>query len=179
MSRPYDLLVLGLGNVLCGDDGLGPAAVAAIEREYHVPEGTLLLDGGTLGLSLLPLLEDARFVLLIDAIRDDAAPGSLVRIDGDEVGPAVRDRLSVHQVGVSDVMDALRLRDRLPERLTLLGLVPETVQLRLGLSPSVRETLPELVRAVVDETAALGLSFHRRALCDPAPRRSAADALGL
>ena len=93
------MLVLGLGNLLLGDDGLGTAAVARLEREYDVPAGMRLADGGTLGLALLGLFAESKHAILVDAVRADAGAGSLVRIDGEEVAPAVRERLSPHQVG--------------------------------------------------------------------------------
>jgi hydrogenase maturation protease len=154
--------VLGLGNVLCADDGLGPAAVARLQRQWAPPPGCWVLDGGTLGLSLLPLVEDARRVILMDAVRLDAAPGSCVRLTGQEIEPAVRERLSVHQVGLADVVDALRLRDRLPEEMVLLGAVPASLGLGLGLSPAVEAAMPALLESLLAEAARLGFPFVRR-----------------
>jgi len=132
MSEGADLLILGLGNVLCGDDGLGAAAVARTIRGWSLPQGVRVHDGGTLGLALLPLLEAARDVILVDAVRADAAPGTLVRLEGHDVPAAALERLSVHQVGVADLLSALAWRGHMPRRLVLLGAVPETLELRLG-----------------------------------------------
>jgi hydrogenase maturation protease len=156
------LLILGLGNVLCADDGLGVAAVEELTRTYHVPPGVRVLDGGTLGLALLSWVAQADAVLLVDAVRGDEAPGTLVRLDGEEVAPAVRDRLSVHQVGVADLLDGLRLLDQLPPRLALVGLVPASLELDYGLSPAVVHQLPRLVCAVAEEAAALGFPLVRQ-----------------
>ena len=151
------ILVLGLGNILCGDDGLGSAVVAEVERDYELPENVELVDGGTLGLALLPLLQDTDVAIFVDAIRDgDAAAGTFVRIDGSAVLPAVRDRLSVHQIGVADLLDAARLTGRYPPELILLGLVPATLALGLGLSEEVRRNVPRLVGALRDELTRLG-----------------------
>lgn len=158
-ARPTRLLVLGLGNPLCHDDGLGVVAVAEILRRYASPEGARILDGGTLGLSLLPHIEDAEDAILIDAIRDDAPPGTLVRLEGAEVRPAVEARLSVHQVGVADLVAAAELRGRLPCRLVLLGLVPAELDVSVGLSPAVASQLPALVDAVIAEACRMGHSF--------------------
>lgn len=157
-----DLLVLGLGNVLCSDDGAGVAAVHRILSEFEPPPGTEVLDGGTLGLSLLPLLEDANAAILLDAIRTDDPPGTFVRLAGDDVGPAVAHRLSVHQVGVADLLDAARLRGRVPRTLILLGIVPESLDLGVTLSPRVAATLPTLCRCAISEAAALGYVFSER-----------------
>ena len=151
-----DLLVLGLGNVLLGDDGAGPAVIAWLRQTRVAPAGTRLFDGGTLGLSLLPYLEDARRVILVDAVAADAQAGTLVRLEGAEVGPAVATRLSPHQVGVADLLDGARWHDREPERLILLGVVPESIELGVGLSDPVRRALPQLIDLVCAEAQAWG-----------------------
>lgn len=178
-ERRFPLLVLGIGNLLCGDDGVGVAAVARLAREWEAPEGVRVLDGGTLGLSLLPWIELAERAILVDAIRAEGPPGTLVRLDGDEVAPAVASRLSVHQVGVSDLVEAARLRGALPPRLVLLGVVPASLELSIARTPAVEARIPELVERVVDEAAALGHTFTRRRAPDATPRHRSADALGL
>ncbi|MFI5120850.1 MAG: HyaD/HybD family hydrogenase maturation endopeptidase [Thermoanaerobaculia bacterium] len=180
--RPVRLLVLGLGNVLCGDDGLGSAAIARLTARYETPEGMSILDGGTLGLSLLPYIEDAERVILVDAIRAEAPPGSFIRLEGEEVGPAVAGRLSVHQVGVADLLDAARWRGKLPEELVLLGLVPESLDVGLARSARVEAGLPELVDRVVQEVSRLGFELHARsqdAASDSVRSLDLARALGL
>ena len=162
MSRPVPLLVLGLGNLLCGDDGLGAAAVSLLDRDWEAPDEALVLDGGTLGLALLPYLEDADDVILVDAVRADAPTGAFVRLIGDEVAPAVLHRLSVHQVGVADLLDGARLRGRYPRRLVLLGLVPLTLGLGVGRSMQVEAGLPGLLQRIVDEAGEMGYAFVRR-----------------
>jgi hydrogenase maturation protease len=161
-DQPVPLLVLGLGNVLCGDDGLGAVAVHLLQRRYRAPDGVLVLDGGTLGLSLLPHLEQAREAILVDAIRAEGAPGSLVRLEGDEVSPAVAARLSVHQVGVLDLLEAARWLGHYPSRLILLGLIPESLELGLRRTAAVEAALPELVERIVAESRALGHEFAPR-----------------
>jgi hydrogenase maturation protease len=151
-----EMLVLGLGNVLLGDDGAGPAVIARLRDRYHVPSCARLFDGGTLGLSLLPYLEDARRVILVDAVAADAPAGTLVRLEGADVGPAVATRLSPHQVGVADLLEGARWHDREPERLVLLGVVPESIELGVGLSGPVLRALPRLVDLVCAEAQACG-----------------------
>lgn len=150
------VLVLGLGNVLLGDDGLGAAAIARIERDYRIPPRASLEDGGTLGLSLLDLIADSDHLILVDAVRAEATPGTLVRLDGADVADAVRDRLSPHQIGVADLLDAARLIDCYPSTVTLLGLVPETIDLAVTRSRAVESGIDELVGAVVREVRRLG-----------------------
>lgn len=156
VEKPVDLLVLGLGNVILGDDGLGAAAVARLESRYRIPAGVRLEDGGTLGLALLDMIAEARNVILVDAVRTGDPPGTLVRIDGDDVMDAVRDRLSPHQVGVADLLDVARLMDCYPATVTLLGLTPENIELSVERSGPVDRGLERLVAAVVEEVQAFG-----------------------
>jgi hydrogenase maturation protease len=165
MPNRNRLAILGVGNVLCTDDGLGPRVVERLSRDFAAPEGVAVLDGGTLGLSLLPIIEDSDQVLIVDAIRMDAPAGALVFLEGDEVLPAVRLRLSVHQVGMADLLDAARMRGRLPRTLLLLGLVPESIELGYELSAAVSEALPRLVEAIVEKVRELG--FELTPLCTP------------
>ena len=141
---------------------MGVVAVARILERWSPGSGVEMLEGGTLGLWLLPLLESYRTVLLVDAIRADGEPGTLVRIEGEEVARAAAHRLSVHQVGVGDLMDAAQLRGTLPPKLTLLGVVPEAVSLGLGLTPRVERALPLLIQRVLDTCAELGHPLRPR-----------------
>ena len=156
MPESPELLILGLGNVLVGDDGLGAAAVAELERNYDIPPQVRVADGGTLGLALLGPFAESAHVILVDAVCVNAAAGSFVRIDGDHVAPAVRERLSPHQVGVADLLDAARLIDSYPTSVTLLGLVPERMDLGVERSDPVEAGLGGLVEAIVREARGLG-----------------------
>ena len=161
-EKPIRLLVLGLGNVLLGDDGLGAAAVARVERDYRIPPGVQLEDGGTLGLSLLGLLAESEHVILVDAVRTGKRPGTMVRIDGEEVMDAVRERLSPHQVGVADVLDVVRLLDYYPSSVTLLGLEPDRIELSVVRSSAVEAGLDTLVDAVIHEIRNRGHAMLRK-----------------
>jgi hydrogenase maturation protease len=162
MSERVPLLVLGLGNVLLEDDGVGAAAVSLLLERFAPPEGVRVLDGGTLGLSLLPYLENADAVILVDAIRADGRPGDVVRLDGEDVGPAVASRLSPHQVGVADLLDGARWVGRYPRRVVLLGLNPASMNLSVGLSPLVHASLSTLVDRVVEQARDMGFAFERK-----------------
>ena len=167
MNERIPLLILGLGNVLLEDDGVGSAAIALLHDRFEPPACVRVFDGGTLGLSLLPYLQMSDAVILVDAVRADGAPGTLVRLDGDDVAPAVATRLSPHQVGVADLLDGARWLGRYPARVVLVGLVPASMELSVGLSPLVRASLPELVEQIVREAAALGFSMARRQSDNP------------
>ncbi len=151
--------MLGLGNVLCGDDGLGVETVRRLARGARLAPGVRLADGGVLGLALLPTLEAARHAIIVDAVRCDRPAGELMIVDGEDVVPALRERLSPHEVGVWDLLWAARLRGRAPERIGIVGLVPASVALGVGLSPAVEAGIPALVDAVARTARAWGFEL--------------------
>jgi hydrogenase maturation protease len=171
------LLVLGLGNVLCGDDGAGVIAVHRIRREWQLPDDVRVVDGGTLGLDLLALVAASERVILVDAVRADAAPGTIVMLTGDAVAPAVYERLSPHQIGVADLIAGAALVDRYPDEVVIAGVVPLMTDLQLGTTPAVTAALDDLVDRVLAEIAARGYPAVRRAV--HAEALDGARALGL
>jgi hydrogenase maturation protease len=173
-----DVLVLGLGNVLCGDDGAGVIAVHRIRRELVLPAGVRVVDGGTLGLDLLALLAASDRVILIDAVRGDGPPGALVRLAGDDVAPAVYERLSPHQVGVADLLTGATLCDHYPHEVVIAGIVPATTELQLGCTPEVAAQIDALIELVIAELRRWGIEPVRREAALQ-PRDAGARALGL
>jgi hydrogenase maturation protease len=162
MSERIEILVLGLGNVLCADDGAGVAAVHRLRRAYELPASVRVVDGGTLGLDLLALVTASDRVILVDAVRADAPAGTLVRIAGDDVAPAVYERLSPHQVGVADLLAGAALCDRYPDDVVIAGIVPATTALQLGCTPAVVAQLDALVESVLGELRRWGIEPVRR-----------------
>lgn len=155
MAADTPLLILGLGNTLCGDDGLGVVAVEELRGCYRIPQSVRVLDGGTLGLMLLPHVLDAHRLMLIDAVAWPKPPGSLIQLTGAEVLGAAR-ALSAHQFGVADLLDAAQLLGWDPQRATLIGLVPAAVSLGVSLSRPVADAMPHLVASIAARMLALG-----------------------
>jgi hydrogenase maturation protease len=162
-------LVLGLGNVLLRDEGIGVWVAEALRREYEFPETVTVLDGGTLGLDLLPQLDGVGRLLVIDAVRLGCAPGETVRLEGSEVPAALQVKLSPHQVGVQDLLAAARLTGREPPHVVLWGMEPGIFEPGTGFSSKVQEALPRLQAAVLEELSDWGVSVHPRETAPPAP----------
>ncbi len=161
-AEPLPLLILGLGNLLCADDAAGVRAVERLNEKYLLPDGVQAMDGGTRGMALLPLLQDAERLILVDAVTADEPPGSLVRLEGPDVAKATAHQLSLHQLGVAELLDAARLMDALPSTIILVGVVPESVEFQPGLSEAVAGALPRLVAQVAAEAAMLGFPLRPR-----------------
>lgn len=120
------ILVLGIGNILWADEGFGVRVIEMLDARYEVPDSVDVLDGGTQGLYLLPYLEDAAGVLIVDAIDYGLVPGTL-RVLADGEVPAVLGarKVSLHQTGFQEILALLQLRGRMPARLRLIGIQPE------------------------------------------------------
>lgn len=145
-------VVIGLGSPLMGDDGVGLAALAWLRD--RAPAGVELVDGGTWGMNLLPTLEAADRVLLLDAIDRGAPPGTVLELEDAEVPRYLGVKLSPHQVDLRDVLAVAELRGTLPRQLVAIGIQPARVEMTTDLSPAAREALPRLLDRVEARLAA-------------------------
>ncbi len=156
------VVVLGIGNVLMSDEGIGVHAVAALEQRFTLPETVEVVDGGTTGMELFPEVQGADHLVVVDAVRAGQPEGGIVRLTGDEVPAFFKTKLSPHQVGLSDVLAALRFAGSEPESVVLIGVKPVSLELAMELSPIVAARLDAVVDMVVAELAALGCPARPR-----------------
>ena len=145
-------VVIGLGNPLMADDGVGIAALERL-RAAGAPPDVELVDGGTWGMNLLPIIESAGRVLLMDAIDAGGAPGTLHVLERAQIPRYLATKISPHQVDLRDVLALAELRGNLPEQTVALGLQPERVEMSCELSDSVHTRLDDLVAAVTQRLA--------------------------
>ncbi|MFC1694929.1 HyaD/HybD family hydrogenase maturation endopeptidase [Pseudomonadota bacterium] len=157
-SSRCPVLVLGMGNLLLEDEGLGIRALELLQQRYEIPPGIELLDGGTTGMGLLDDISRRKHLVVVDACQTGEPPGTLVRLEGDQVPVYFGMRISPHQLGLSDVLATLELSGEKPADVIVLGLVPQSLEMCLELSDVVSEKLDSLVEAVAVELARLGYS---------------------
>jgi hydrogenase maturation protease len=150
MPEPTKYVVLGLGNILHSDDGLGPQAIQRLRNDVRVPQGITLIEGGTLGLELLTYIWDCSYLLVLDAVDVGRPPGTLVRMSSREL-QNLPGNGSVHQLGVADLLVALRVLARRPPTVVMLGVQPATTDWGTELSPAVGDAMGSLIEAVVVE----------------------------
>ena len=148
--------MLGIGNVLMMDDSVGVRAVEELEKGYRFPEGVELLDGGTSGIELLSYIEGRDHLIIIDALKSGLPPGTVLRVEGEDVPARFMTRISPHQLGLSDMLAAATISGRLPRNLVLFGVEPKKVEFGLGLSDEVRAVLDKLVGTVIEELGRIG-----------------------
>jgi hydrogenase maturation protease len=154
MPTPPKYVVLGLGNTLHSDDGVGPQALQRLRNDARVPEDATLIEGGTLGLELLTYIWDCSYLLVLDAVDVGQPPGTLVRLSGQEL-QALPGKGSAHQLGVADLLVGLRMLARQQPTVVLLGVQPATTDWGTELSPAVEATIGSLVEAAVAELTRL------------------------
>ena len=157
MSTPGGhLLVLGVGNVLLCDEGVGIHLLHELERraargDVVLPGDTRLVDGGTMGLDLLPQLAGARALLVLDAVDLRLAPGAVTVLRGNALRARVGGAPAVQRAGVGDLLAAARLADVLPAAVALVGVQPAQIEIGLAMSAVVRAALPAAVAASIAE----------------------------
>jgi hydrogenase maturation protease len=150
------IVVLGVGNLLWADEGFGVRCVEALGEGFDLPDDVVVMDGGTLGLALVPELIDATHVLLFDAVEHRGEPGALVVARDDEVPLLMgANKMSLHQVGVNDIFASLELLGHKPGHVTVVGIRPVLLADYGG-------SLTEAVRAQLPAALALGIEELRR-----------------
>jgi hydrogenase maturation protease len=137
--------VLGLGNLLNRDEGLGVRALKLLDLRLGRQHDFELLDGGVLGLNLLMIVEECSHLLVLDAVNVGKSPGTVVELSKEHIPHYAGVKLSQHQVSFQEVLGMAKLRGYLPNYLHLVGIQPEDVSLGLELSPTVERALPEVV----------------------------------
>ncbi len=150
------VLVLGLGNILLQDEGVGVAVIERLQRRYRVPEEVELLDGGTSGMALLDDIRNREHLIVVDAVRTGKPAGAEVVLTGEEVPAFLCNKVSPHQLALSDVLANLVLMNESPQRVTVIGMEPLSLETHLGLSHLVASRLQALTERVIEQIEAAG-----------------------
>ena len=150
------VLVLGMGNVLLEDEGLGIHALKLLRQRYEFSPEVEFLDGGTSGMALIDAVSRRKHLLVLDAVQTGDPPGTLVKMCDQDVPVYFGIKVTFHQLGLADVLATLELGGEQPEHVTVLGLVPESLELSLDLSEQVQSRLDDLVEAAAGELAGMG-----------------------
>ncbi len=156
-----------MGNPLLGDDGFGLTVLETLRTDWSVPADVALVDGGTWGMNLLPVIEDADPLILVDAIAAGAAPGALIVMERDEIPRYLATKLSPHQIDLREVLALADLRGRLTERTVAMGCQPARVENGIGLSPELTTQVGPMAAAVAERLTRWGYPCRR--LDAPAP----------
>lgn len=162
MTSTPSIVVLGVGNTLMQDDGIGVWAVRRLAETYDLPAHVRLVDGGVAGLRCLPEFEGAEHLLIIDAVSGKESPGAIYRLTPEDLSARQGPFFSAHEVGIVELISVAQMLGKLP-RTRILGVQPQEVrEVGLDLTPVLRDVLPRVVEAAVGELQALGVRPVRK-----------------
>jgi len=159
-ARQNQITVLGVGNILFRDEGVGVRVIERLLEKYGFPENVSLVDGGVLGLNLLGVISDADRLIVVDAIRNGGNPGDFYRLVGEEIPKRVFAKNSLHQVDLLEALTLCQALDRVPETV-IIGIEPEDIStLCIDLSEAIHSRIDHLVEMVLDELDQLGVAYQ-------------------
>lgn len=169
MTTHTKIRILGMGNVLMEDDGLGPYAVRVLAASYELPDWVEAQDVGTPGLDFAPYIDEASAIIVIDTVDSDGAPGSLRRYDKAQLlGKPLPQRTNPHQPGLRETLMAAELTDTSPDEVVVIGVIPASTGNVARLGDAVRAAVPAVIDAVLAELRRLGVEpIPRNEPCDP------------
>ena len=156
------VLILGVGNILMGDEGVGVRAVECLKTNYEIPENVEIIDGGTLGFELLDYIENKDIVYIIDAVqKQDLSPGEVICVDLKSQPNFYNFKISPHQIGISDLLHMATFFDKLPQKIQLIGIVPQIIEPCLELSDVVIAGINKAIEMLIDCLEEFKLTFRK------------------
>ena len=147
------VIIIGIGNLILRDEGVGVHAVRALEGR-ELPPGVEVIDGGTATMELLPVFQEAERIIVIDALRGGAQPGTIYRLSPDDLMGETERPLSLHQVGLLEVLGMARQLGGDPA-VVIIGVEPKKISWGMELTPEVEARLPRVIDAVFEELGGL------------------------
>jgi len=155
-------MVLGVGNLLFTDEGVGIHAVETLLEQYEFSQNVSIEDGGVLGINLLGIISEADDLIVVDAIRNGGAPGTLYRLEGDDIPKRILAKNSLHQVDLLEALTLCQALDKVPETV-IVGVEPKDIEtLGLELTPPVQKKMGDLIDMVLRELDRLGAGYHEK-----------------
>jgi len=156
------VVVLGIGNILLSDEGVGVRVIERLDQAYRLPAEVEIIDGGTCGMEMLEQLEDLDALIVVDCVRFGQPPATPVLLKDDNVPVFFKTKLSPHQVSLSDVLASLEFTNRAPKRTVIIGMQPASMELGMELTPAVAARLDELLEMTLAELRAIGIEAEPR-----------------
>lgn len=155
--------IVGIGNLICGDEGFGIHTINYLEENYLFPENVLLHDAGTAGIYLSPFLEECDPVICIDVVDIDAEPGSMHYYNTDDIKLGnIQTKMSPHQLGLLEILEICKLRDAAPESVEFYCVVPQDLDTSMDLSEAVAPRVAEIAEKVIQRVQEFGVEVKKR-----------------
>lgn len=164
MTHPEKKIgIIGIGNLICGDEGFGVHTINYFEENYIFPENVLLKDAGTAGIYMSPFLEECDPVIVIDVVDIDAEPGSMHYYDVNDIKMGnIQTKMSPHQLGLLEILEICKLRDAAPENVEFYCVVPKDLDTSLELSDVVAPRVKEIAGMILKRLKDFGVEVQKR-----------------
>lgn len=144
-----EITVLGIGNILMQDEGFGVRVVEGLTQRYAFPDNVQVLDGGTLGMELLRFISGSKRLLIIDAVDGDKSPGDFYQFSHHQVKAYFKQKVSLHELGIQDVLAALEIIEQPISDVTILGVQPAVIDVGLELTEVIKPKVDKAVNQTI------------------------------
>ena len=152
-------LILGVGNILLSDEGVGVRVVQELEKRPEIQPHFDIIDGGTCGMELLDAMANREHLIIVDAVLANKQPGEIIVLHDEQVPTFFSRKISPHQLGICDVLSAMKLTDEFPKHLCLIGIQPESLESGIGLTETIQNVLPKVFETLNQVIAEYGLNL--------------------
>ncbi len=151
------IVILGIGNILLSDEGVGVKVVKDLEKRLKSIENLELVDGGTGGFFLLSFIESAEKLLVIDTISGNSPPGTIYKFKNEEIPSQTIEKISLHEISFSDILTLAKLRGKFPKEIVIIGIEPESLEMGIELSEPVKANYEKLIEEVLKQLKEWGI----------------------
>jgi len=151
MYQEHRVTILGLGNILLSDEGVGVHVVNEFQKRYEVPPYVEIVDGGAAGLDLIPFIEGREKVVMVDAVNFDREPGYIDVLENEQIPVRLTQKASMHHLGLMDVLCIVRLSGNVPEDMCIVGIQPGSLELGLDMTPPIWDKQEALIDRLVQK----------------------------
>jgi hydrogenase maturation protease len=156
------IAVIGIGNTLMSDEGVGVHIVNTLIENYHFSPEIMLIDGGTAGMELLQFFQDNEKIIIVDAVNFDQQPGFIGSIENDDILTRLNNKLSLHHLGITDVLASLKLTGGKANEIFLLGIQPESIEVGLELTTVIAEKKDKMCRIILQKLEDWGVIIRKK-----------------
>lgn len=157
------ITILGIGNILLTDEGFGVRVIEKLFDAYGFPDNVAVVEGGVLGIHLLGTLSKADHLIVVDAVKNRQPPGTLYRLEKDELPERILMKNSLHQTDFLETLTLCQMIDKAPETIVVLGAEPKDIETHsVELTPVVAARVDEMVTRVLQELDRLGVPYDKR-----------------
>ena len=153
--------VIGVGNILLQDEGVGIHIVNALIKDYRFDPPIEIVDGGTTGMDLIPYFEENDKIIIVDAVNFDKEPGFIGSIENEDILTVLTTKLTMHHLGLTDVLSTMKVHDIKPEQMFLLGIQPDSLELDMELTDVIADRIPRMMEVLQQKLAEWGVESEK------------------